>query len=63
MALVRRVEREDSAEEGARGVEVVTEETEALIEAEGAFNDCTRNVLHSRGDKKARRQARDKAPS
>lgn len=50
MALAQRVEREDNAEEGARGVEVVTEETEALTEAKGAFNDRTRNVLHSRGD-------------
>lgn len=44
MALARRVEREDSAEGEARRVEVVIE---VAIEAEGAFNDCMRNVLHN----------------
>ena len=46
MALARRVGRGDSAEGEARGVEVVIE-IEVAIEAEGAFNDCMRNVLHN----------------
>ena len=50
MALARRVERGDSAEGEARRVEVVIGvviEIEVAIEAEGAFNDCMRNVLHN----------------
>ena len=50
MALARRVGRGDSAEGEARGVEEAIEaviEIEVAIEAEGAFNNCMRNVLHN----------------